>query len=335
MEIPLENKDIIFSRDIKTIPADQVKVTYDQVFDLSGIRDKKMLEGVKGYLELFQKSIFTYSFYVGDVLKTYELSGQEILKHIKNNNDFLVSAREKNPKIFRMYDYEMLELMQNTAFPNGKIPIYESLPKNKNTEFPHDICVSIIRESPFVSEEGKGIPMALQLSRDYLLNREQVGSDGLRYPVTLDGVLSNEIYNLFSGDKKDSRSIVFANAITYPLGYTERAAGAGVKKIETPRKEIITLYQNAYLSSEEKDQKALGYLIQGARDMAQGNEKKELKNLERLINGKSFDGEIKKELEFLVKIIQHDGDLTTVPEQKQGYDEKVNQFKKHIKEQGL
>lgn len=212
----------------------KVEVKYTDVFDVRIPEDTELGKKTREFLGFFEQAKF--KFHVMDPetrqIVEQEISGQDLLKGAKEYCGVLSPVAGKiNSPI--------------PILPGGKIPI-EATVGQYNGTMPTG-CATMFAAIP-AGNTFLTLPLKIQLSEDYLKRTNYIGTDGKFYPVTLDGVMANELFEACRFKSDDLGSIQFENIVMVPMGAAQRVPKeASIKTEETQRTEIETLYDKVKL----------------------------------------------------------------------------------------
>ena len=94
-----------------------------------------------------------------------------------------------------------------------------------------------------IKDNPLSIPIKIQLSEDYLKRANYIGMDDALHPVTIDGVLANELFEACNFKFSDELSIGFENIVMVAMGAEQRIPQEkSIKTSAEPRATIQTLY---------------------------------------------------------------------------------------------
>ncbi len=213
--------------DIQKVP--KVEIKYTDVFDVKIPADTELGKKTREFMEFFQQA--TFKFDVMDPatgkIQRQETTGQDLLKQAKMYCDALAPATATiNSPI--------------PILPGGKIPI-EAVAGKYNGTLPTG-CATMMFHLP-IKDQSLSIPIKIQLSEDYLKRANYIGTDGALHPVTIDGVLANELFEACKFKASDLGSINFENIVMVGMGAAQRIPKeASIKTSPEPRANIETLY---------------------------------------------------------------------------------------------
>ena len=212
-----------------------VRVKYSDVFDVQISPDTELGKKTRAFLEFFEQAKFEYAQQdpKTGVITTQFVSGQDMLMQAKEKSEALQSIFKDSGGL------------PGGILPNGKIPIKAAegvyngtLETGSATKF------GIIK----LGQSALSVPVNIQLSEDYIKRSDYMGEDGKLHPVTLDGVLANELCSACTYKDGDEYSIGFENIVIVSLGAEQRVSReASIKSKPEPCPVIETLYDKATL----------------------------------------------------------------------------------------
>ncbi len=92
---------------------------------------------------------------------------------------------------------------------------------------PFDGTVQNGANTAFASIEGRNYPLRIELGTDYLQGAQYFDANGQTHPVSVEGVVANEIGHLATGRPGDQLTIDIENIIAVSLG-AEQRVGQGI-----------------------------------------------------------------------------------------------------------
>lgn len=205
-------------------------VKWRDIFDLN-IDDRGLKTSVEGFLDYFENAEFPYDRQdpnTGAITQS-TISGQQVLEGIAVR----LKLYEENGLAKAFSDPKMAErLGLSGEGPNGILPPGESVMhdgkfviRSHDQEFKGDPKTGANTISMVLPGMSEPLVLGINLGKDYLRGAQYYGVDGNMHPVTVEGVLVNELAHMDQGASAEAASILLESIVTVSNGGVQREPG--------------------------------------------------------------------------------------------------------------
>lgn len=205
------------------------------MLDTSAIRDAELKEHVENFLDIFQQGVFPYLLPDGQGgYKRVTIDGQRVMQGLQRR---LQGYRESGM---------MAAVQQAGLLKSGKYTIDSH---NRNP-IPGSAANNAIAYGFKI--EDRNYPMAVSLGVPYLKGAKYKAEGGL-HPVSVGGVLVNELAHIWLNTEDDVKSNDIERIVTTRMGAVPRGLdNRDIVYVPNSNGGFHTLYQNVELISPER-----------------------------------------------------------------------------------